>query len=283
MLFSYVTQVRHPTGVSWQIATSTSTDLVSWTAPSPWPVQPGMRDAASPDIVREPSGRFVVTFQATPTNVPNSQAKIYYRTSPDLVHWSAARRLAADLAPRPGDRQIDAALAWTPAGLLLGFKAGTTSSRQEFELASSSTGTLDGPWRLVGSPDITLYGGTVENYEFLQIGGRWTLLATSNVFDQPWIFTLRGDPRTAEGWLSWDPGRQLIVPGQRWDTGTGISSVDFEHANSAFLCDARSVDGHFYLLYAGSRELTRFGGWGHAKIGIARSSDLLTWEVPPPA
>ena len=58
--------------------------------------------------------------------------------------------------------------------------------------------------------------------------------------------------------------------------------IGYEHANSAFLCVASRQPGHFsYLLYAGSDELTQFGGWGHAKIGVARSTDLVHWQVPP--
>jgi hypothetical protein len=61
-----------------------------------------------------------------------------------------------------------------------------------------------------------------------------------------------------------------------------MSSIDYEHANSAFLCSMqRTLNGHFaYLLYAGSSELTQFGGWGHASIGVARSTDLVHWQVP---
>jgi hypothetical protein len=82
----------------------------------------------------------------------------------------------------------------------------------------------------------------------------------------------------------------LVIPGQSWDSGPGLSSVNFEHANSVFLCDARTAtapatgndaaDGYYYVTYAGSDELTRFGGWGHAEIGIARSTDLVHWQVP---
>ena len=53
-----------------------------------------------------------------------------------------------------------------------------------------------------------------------------------------------------------------------------------EIANAAYLCDARPLDGHWYLFYAGSTELDRFGGRGYAKVGIARSTDLVRWEVP---
>ncbi len=69
------------------------------------------------------------------------------------------------------------------------------------------------------------------------------------------------------------------MPSQPFDSGQGISSVGYEHANSAFLCVG--PQGEDYLTYAGSTELTQFGGWGHARIGVARSSDLVHWEVPP--
>ena len=76
---------------------------------------------------------------------------------------------------------------------------------------------------------------------------------------------------TATGWLQWKDGYRLAVPSQAFDSGPGISSVSFEHANSAYLCDASTLAGHYYyLLYAGSNELSQFGGGGHAEIGIAR-------------
>jgi hypothetical protein len=39
--------------------------------------------------------------------------------------------------------------------------------------------------------------------------------------------------------------------------------------------------GEDYLTYAGSTELSAFGGWGHARIGIARSDNLTNWQVAP--
>ena len=282
MLFSYLTDdASSPGGVRWSIATATSTDLAHWSAPAVWPAQPGTLGVASPDIVRDPSGRFVVTYQSDPP--ATGQDKIYYRTSTDLVHWSAPAALAPTLAPGATDRQIDAALAFTGHGVILGYKASTGTGPQHFVVAWSKRGSLAGPWRLLGKPDIALYGDTVENYEFVSAAGHWHLVATSNTFDQPWIFNLDGDPATPTSWLHWSGGRQLAVASQPWDTGQGASSVTYEHANSAFLCDAHGVDGYYYLLYAGSNELTTFGGWGHAAIGIARSSDLEHWQVPAPS
>jgi hypothetical protein len=277
LLFSYVTNASPtPNAQRWDIATAQSTDLVHWSAPAPWSEQPG--GMASPDVVRAPDGTFVVTYDAPPGERGGVQAKLFFRTSRDLVHWSGPRPLAAQLYPAPGVRMIDAALAWTAHGLMLAYKVGTTSQQQAFEIARSPSGSLAGPWQVVGRPDISLYGDTVENYELLTIGGVWHLVATSNTLDQPWIFTLAGSPDAPTDWLHWVGGAQLQVPAEAWNTGSGISSVGFEHANSAFVCQ---VGGTYFLTYAGSTDLTSYGGWGHAAIGIARSRDLVHWQVPP--
>jgi hypothetical protein len=284
MLFSQVTDDPSlPGGVYWDVATATSPDLVHWSKASPWPAQAGVTGVASPDIVRNPAGGFVVTYQSDPgASAPRTTAaRLFYRTSTNLRTWSAPHPLAPSLAPADGDRMIDGALVSTGHQLLLGFKYSSPTQPDVFELARSSTGRLQGPWQLVGRPDIKVNGDTIENYEFVHAAGRWRLVATSNTLDQPWLFTLAGDPAHASGWLRWTAGSQLDVPSEAFNTGAGLSSVNFEHANSAFLCDASSRSGHqYYLVYAGSDDLTQFGGWGHAEIGVARSTDLVHWQVP---
>jgi hypothetical protein len=279
MLFSDVTADSSlPGGVRWDIATATSTDLVHWSSPVLWPAQPGVIGVVSPDVVRTPTGTFVVTYDSGPGEVGGGAPKLYYRTSANLETWSAPHTLARSLGPDPSDRMIDPALAWTGNGVILGYKEG--ASPQHFEIAWSPTGSLAGPWVPVGQPDISLFDDTVENYEFLTIAGHWHLVATSNTFDEPWMFSLAGQPQTPASWLQWTDGAELQIPSQPWDTGSGVSSVNYEHANSVFLCDARSTDGYYYATYAGSNELTAFDGWGHAEIGIARSTDLVHWQVP---
>ncbi len=285
LLFSYVTaDPSLPDGVRWDIASASSPDLVHWSTVAVWPRQPGVLGVASPDVVRDPSGGYLVTYQSDPGSAgsPGEEDRLFYRTSTDLRTWSAPHPLAQTLAPTPGDRMIDGALAFTGHQLLLGFKFSSPTQPQTFEIARSTTGSLAGPWVLVGRPDITVNDDTIENYEFLTLSGRWHLVATSNTLDQPWLFTLAGDPATPAGWLHWTDGYQLSVPSEAFNSGPGISSVGFEHANSAFICNASSRPGHFYyLFYAGSAELTQFGGWGHAAIGVARSTDLVHWVVPP--
>jgi hypothetical protein len=285
MLFSYVTNDQSlPGGIRWNIATATSTDMAHWSPPDPWPQQNGVTGVASPDIVLGPTGEYLVTYQSDPGASPPSDdlAHLFYRTSKDLSTWSVPHPLAQSLAPSAGDRMIDGAFVFTGHQLLLGFKFSSPTQPDVFEIARSTTGLPGGPWRLVGNPDIEVDGGTVENYEFVMADGSWRLVATSNNLDQPWIFTLAGNPARAAGWLLWSHGYQLQIPSESFNSGPGISSVGFEHANSAFLCNASSLPGgYYYLLYAGSNELTEFDGWGHAKIGLARSTDLVHWQVPP--
>jgi hypothetical protein len=261
MLFSDMTEVPALPHVRFSVAIAQSADLRHWSAPKV--IAP---NGASPDIVRDPSGNFIVTYQ-TPHGLEYRRSD-----SPSLTSWSRPYPLAHGLA----GRMIDAALVFTGDGVVLGFKAGTTS--QHFEIAWAPS--LAKPFRLVGRPDIVLYGDTVENYEFLMVAGSWHLVATSNTLDQPFIFTLGpGDATSPATWLHWSAGRQLVVPGQAFNTGSGISSVAYEHANSAFLCVGPG--GEDYLTYSGSTELSSYGGWGHARIGIARSSNLVDWQVPP--
>ena len=145
-----------------------------------------------------------------------------------------------------------------------------------FEIARSTSGSLQGPWRLVGRPDIEVDGGTVENFEFVEVAGRWRLVATSDNLDQPWLFTFASGPDRPGVWLRWSDGYALAVPSEPFNAGPGISSIGFEHANSAFLC-ATGVSGPSGLpgvcRQRGADPVRRMG---HAAIGVARSPDLAT-------
>jgi hypothetical protein len=276
LLFSSVTG----TG-DWHIGSAVSTDLHNWSKLAVWPGQAGTQGLASPDITQAPDGTYVVTYQSDPGDIGGS-AKLYYRTSRDLTTWSAAKPLARALHPRADDRMIDGALAFVGSGVILGYKYGVTNGteKQAFEIAYSASGSLDGPWTLVGRPSISQFGDTFENYEFFQIDGRWRLIATTNTLDRPYFATLAGSPDEPRSWLDWTGGRVLDIPAEPWNSAPGPSSVTHEVANAIYLCNARALDGYYYVFYAGSEELTAFGGWGHAKIGVARSTDLVHWAVP---
>jgi hypothetical protein len=225
-----------------------------------------------------------VTYQSNPSSPGKVQDKLFYRTTKNFLQWSKAQPLAQDLAPNSTQRQIDAALVYTGHGLLLGYKASRSphsTTRQHFTIASSESGSLNGPWRIIGEPSISVYTTTIENYEFVFQNGSWDLIATSNIADQPWLFRLVGTPATPRGWLSWTKGQELNVPYGTWDHNAGISSISFEQDNSAFLCNITTPMGYSYLVYSGSTTLSAFGGWGHPAIGIARSHNLTRWVLPP--
>src|SRR5271154_7636818 len=79
MLYSDMTAIKAPPHVRFEVAISSSPDLRHWTAP-----RVIAENGASPDIVRSPSGTFIVTYQ-TPQGLA-------YRTSSNasLRTWSAA-------------------------------------------------------------------------------------------------------------------------------------------------------------------------------------------------
>ena len=272
------------TAPTWRIAQTSSTDWHTWTRKTVWAPQRGTIGVASPDVTRRPDGTYVVTYESNPgESQPRGQDKAYYRLSRDLVHWGSPHRLLPHLHARPQDRVIDPALAWTERGLFLGYKYGTIGSDQHFEIAVSPSGSLAGPWHYVGRPNISVYNDTIENYEFLEIDGTWSLLGTSNTLDRPEFFQLEGDPATPKGWLDWSPAREFELPLESWNSTVGVPGGNYDEANAAYLCDARKIDGWFYLFYMGSTELKEFGNWGHTRIGVARSKDLVVWQVPCPS
>lgn len=131
--------------------------------------------------------------------------------------------------------------------------------------------TYEGPFPGYGSPDITR---TAE--------GRWRMIATARdprrpidfgymESHEPFVYELRGEGTTLEEWTEWVGKRQLQVPREEWNS--------LMHANSAYLCNWREHDGHFYLFYAGTNQPTEEGR-GHGRIGVVRSRDLVEWKLP---
>jgi hypothetical protein len=248
-----------------RIGLSSSADLLAWSPVEVWD-QPEVGGVASPDVTRDRDGSYVVTYNSHTTDVDGGGTKLYARTSTDFGRWLAPQRLAPGVRPAPGDRLIDAALAHTDAGLFLGYNY----QSDRFEVAWSSSGSVGGPWRLLGEADT----GPLENYQFLLIDGVWHVLGTTIPVHHEVLYRLAGPPERPESWLHWTFVRELAVPSEAWNHPPG------EVANAAYLCDARPLDGHWYLFYAGSTELERFGGRGHAQVGVARSKDLVHWDVP---
>ena len=248
-----------------RIGLASSADQVSWSPVELWD-QGGVGGVASPDVTRSTGGTYIVTYNSH-THDRDGDPKLYYRTSLDFRAWSAPRRLAPRVRSGPDDYLIDAAAAHTGAGLVLAYNR----NADDFEVAWSVSGAPDGPWRHLGVADT----GPLENYQFLLIDGTWHMVGTTVPVHRELLFRLNGPPDDPQSWLHWTLVRELAIPAQAWNRPPG------EVANALFLCDARALDGYWYAFYAGSTELDRFGGRGYAKVGIARSPDLVRWEVPP--
>ena len=259
----------------------------------------------SPDVTRTADGRFLLVYQTRDTANPgpdprvdpdspqNEFRRLSYRVSEDLETWSEERELYPSLQP---DRHIDGSLAYDEGChcYYLGFKSGVTI--QQFRVARSAGPEIDGDW--IGPLKayagegclldklVPLIGDTItrwaENYQFLRIDGRWRMIATARDprrpidfgymgSHEPFVYELRGQGGTLEEWTDWVGKRQLQVPQQDWNS--------LMHANSAYLCDWRDQDGHFYLFYAGTNQPTD-DGRGHGRIGVVRSHDLVDWKLP---
>jgi len=245
-----------------------STDLTAW-----WFPVPGSR-WDSPDLTRTADGDYVLTSQVADPADPELHRIAYSTATDPSGPWDGPHELAPGLFP--GERLIDAALAHTDRGLFVLFKRGARDSPlQEVGLATSPSGSPAGPWEYLGRPDLPWS----ENFQLLPIDGVWHVLVTTVPVHRPVLFRLVGSPAKPGSWLRWNEVRTFDVPQESWNAGR-TPGIDHETANSAYLCDARRLDGYWYLFYAGSDELTSNDGRGHAKIGVARSKDLRRWKVP---
>jgi hypothetical protein len=241
---------------------ASSPDLVTFTRGDSID-QPATGGIASPDVVRAPDGTWVMTYNSHTTDENGAEPKLYYRTSTDLATWSDAHRIHIDGVDADADRLIDAALAFDAGHAYLMFKR-----EQAANVAVSTSGSLDGPWTSLGA----VTPAQLENYQLLQIDGTWHMLATTIPIHEPTLYT-------TTDFQAWDKVSTFAIEPQDWNTGGNV--LDHEVANAAYLVDRRADTGYWNLVYAGSTDLTTFGGRGHSSLGIARSTDLMTWEPAP--
>jgi len=247
MLFSDVTDdAQLPGGVRWDIATATSTDLVHWSSPLPWPAQRGVIGVVSPDVVAQPDGHLRRHLRLGPRGGGRRGAEALLPDVGELETWSAPHPLARTLGPRPRRPHDRSGTGLGPAtGSSWATKRAPALSISE--IAWSRSGSVAGPWVSVGKPDISLYKDTVENYEFLTMGGRWHLVATSKPSTSHGCSLSQVNPPGRRPlWLHLDRSHRARYPLSDVELRTGVSSVNYEHANSVFLCDARSADGYYY-------------------------------------
>jgi hypothetical protein len=235
----------------------------------------GWGGMCSPSILRI-GNTFYLTYNSW-GDLPGKVNQLFYRTSKNLVNWSAERRLAQ--LRTAGKRAIDAALAYEFQTVHLIWKQGqNTSTKPRRAVGIIRNGDfLYFPAQDAMFPEF--FGTTnsqVENYQFLNIDGMWKMLATyTGTGDggvhghNPYLYDLDADL----GWDWWNLVGRLDVPMQSFNT--------MDLANAGFLLDLRHIDSYYYLFYAGNTEKESYLGRGWNKLGIARSTDLITWTPLP--
>lgn len=228
-------------------------------------------------------GTWYLTYNSWGNVHPNGLTnRLFYRTSKDLLAWGEERPVAATL--NDGHRVIDIAMTGANGKVYILWKDEVydETGRKAYK---TRIGTASSPDRDVayigdGFPSFTLRDGggdshlIHENYQFIDIDGKVHLLATDYPPHRPWLYEMAGDGMSDDDWLRWVNGRELRVPVERFNT---------DHvANAAFLADWRVHDGYFYLLYAGRTHGLTHAGRGNNALGLARSTDLVSWVVPGP-
>ncbi|MFL5785548.1 MAG: hypothetical protein ACJ76H_13110 [Bacteriovoracaceae bacterium] len=214
----------------------------------------GYKGLAAPEVMRD-GDRFVMSYNSWGDKLlkPNH---LFYATSPDLEHWEKHQPLAGNISR--WQRLIDATLAKRNNQYVLVYKTGKLFQKSQIAVATD----LKGPWKTLGRP----IKDWMENGELIGLDGVLHLLMTGKGH-LPYLSRLN-----SSDYLSWGPLTRLDVPRETFNT--------FDLANAAHLKDWRKYDGYFYLIYAGTTEGDSYLGRGDNRLGIARSTDLIHWEVP---
>jgi len=238
----------------------------------------GWTGMCSPNITRV-NATYYLTFNSWGDVHPNGQKnQLFYCESEDLGHWTSYRQIGQDLTH--DIRCIDIAITFYDDQFYVMWK--DESIRQpikKYKTRIASCPLLTEPWNFIGDgyAHFFLHGGkesslTHENYEFIEIEGKQMLLSLDYSPHHPVLYSIGGASEIEASWQTWIDGRDLMLPREQFNTN--------HIANAPFLADWRENDGYFYLLYAGRTHGLTHAGRGNNKLGLARSRDLTTWNVP---
>jgi hypothetical protein len=238
----------------------------------------GYHGLCSPEV-HHFDGKYVLTYNGW-GDKPGKVNQLYYAESYDLENWDKHIPLGREVTAEY--RAIDAALAYHEGTYFLYYKESRPHgnlNRLDLTRAAYASG-LDGPWQFVyaGYNQFTYHNGSQsikihENYRLLEIDGTWYMQNTGYRPHEPYLFEIGGNSGDIAWWTVWSNGILLEIPVEE-----GFNTA--HRANAAHLQDWRKYDGYFYLLYAGNTENESFWGRGNNRLGLARSKDLIIWEVP---
>ncbi|NJK95418.1 MAG: hypothetical protein HC905_11345 [Bacteroidales bacterium] len=139
--------------------------------------------------------------------------------------------------------------------------------RVQEPLISVADSLDDSNWKIIGRPVKTWF----ENGQFIEIDKKIYMMVTSEGH-LPAITRMKGNGKADQDWLQWEDLRNIPLPVEEFNK--------FQTSNAASINDWRVNDGYFYMLYAGKTEGISHNRRGDNKLGIARSKDLINWEIP---
>ena len=236
----------------------------------------------SPDISYS-NGEYLLTFNSWGAEHPNGEHNwLFSMVSPDLEKWSEPSPVGTNL--NKDHRVIDIAVAYENNKYFVIWKDEKYDNygKKKYQTRIGVCKRLNGDLAYIGDgcPRFERVDGLGskfihENYEFINIDRNWYLLTTDYGPHRPTLYQMKEgrDGSKDEDWMSWCNGRDFDIPVEKFNTN--------HPANAAFLADWRKYDGYFYLIYGGRTHGLTHAGRGNNKLGIARSSDLKKWIVPP--
>jgi len=200
--------------------------------------------------------------------------QLFYKTSPDLVHWSATRPLAHEITA--GRSVIGPSITRIGHLYYASWRDGLEDDPKNIRVRIASAAALDGPWRYAGSGNATLVmasgapnGRIHENEQFVRIDGTLRMISDdyNDTAEGAFLYTLANlaDP------LTWTRGYELQIAAEAFNTAT--------RCEAASLYDWREQDGYFYLIYDAANEQKTYEGRGWKRLALARSRDLIHWSA----
>ncbi|MBD3352101.1 MAG: hypothetical protein GF364_11495 [Candidatus Lokiarchaeota archaeon] len=240
----------------------------------------GWTGLASPNI-NKINDKYILTFNSWGNRHSNKRTNnLFYIESEDLIHWSEMRQVARNLTENI--RVIDIAVANENNKFYVIWKDRDRKRITKMDRARIAVShSLDGTFEYIGDGymKFLLKNGTEsskihENFEFIKIDGIWYILSTDYRPHRPYLYRISGTGRGVDDncWLKWTDGYELNIPQEQFNT--------HDRSNAGFLADWREYDGHYYLLYAGTTEGRSHARRGDSKLGLARSNNLLIWNLP---
>lgn len=220
-------------------------------------IEQGWIGLCSPDI-RKIKDTWVLTFNSwgDKDGQPN---QLFYATTKDLTRWGGMKPLAKNITE--GIRAIDAAIIPFNNKMYLVWK------RVQEPLIAVGDSLNDVNWKILGRPVKPWF----ENGQFFELDGKVHMMVTDGSH-LPSITKMIASGEKDDDWLKWEDLRLINLPVEEFNTN--------EAANAGSILDCRKLDGYFYVLYAGRTEGISHNRRGDNKLALARSKDLINWEIP---